>query len=156
MKIKKKPLTGLFFEVTLDDTKDSKEVARDIELAGTVEVKYHPVSQEDCDLDVPSPSNVLNADNSCDVNDTKSKTKTTKLKKIQLGLGDLVFYSVLTDQALVSPKGGIIAFACCSITILLGLLCTIYLLTKHQQPLPALPIGIISGIIMYFLVTSVL
>ena len=154
MKIKKKPLTGLFFEVKLDDVKHDKgkDATKDIELASTVEVKYHPVPQEDSELNGHSTINTTNKDGT---NNSNSNVD-TKLRRIQLGLGDLVFYSVLTDQALISPKGGIIAFICCSITLLFGLLFTIYLLAKHRQPLPALPIGIIGGIIMYFLVTSVI
>ncbi len=159
MKIKKKPLTGLFFEVTVDDTKHGKgkEAVKDIELASTSEVGYHPVPQEDSDLSSHSTTNITDEDSSIASSTNNSNSNVdTKLRKIQLGLGDLVFYSVLTDQALTSPKGGIIAFICCSITILFGLLYTIHLLTKHRQPLPALPIGIIGGIIMYFLVTSVI
>ena len=158
MKLKKKPLTGLFFEVKLDNSINSKEVVKDVELAVVEEVKYHPVSQVDDDVNIQTTNTIADVDSSSSSsnNNNNNDNKANKLKQIQLGLGDLVFYSVLTNQALTSPKGGIVAFICCSITVLLGLLCTIYLLAKYRQPLPALPIGIVSGMLVYFIVTSVI
>ncbi|KAJ3032177.1 UNVERIFIED_CONTAM: Presenilin-1 [Siphonaria sp. JEL0065] len=66
---------------------------------------------------------------------------------MKLGLGDFVFYSVLSSRAAlldwVSTMNVVIA-------VITGLNATIFLLVLFQKALPALPISIIFGLLFYF------
>jgi len=66
---------------------------------------------------------------------------------LKLGLGDFVFYSVLTGTSVRS--GGLIAFVCCTVAIWTGLLATLLLLITLKMPLPALPISLTLGMIFF-------
>lgn len=68
---------------------------------------------------------------------------------IKLGLGDFVFYSVLVSRAALA---GITTFAACFVAIICGLAGTIALLAVIQRALPALPISIFLGVIVFFIV----
>jgi presenilin 1 len=69
-------------------------------------------------------------------------------KSIKLGLGDFVFYSVLVSQAALFDSASL---AACFITVLLGLAGTLALLSVFKMALPALPISIFAGLIVYLL-----
>jgi presenilin 1 len=68
---------------------------------------------------------------------------------IKLGLGDFVFYSVLVSRAALA---GMTTFAACFVAIICGLAGTIALLAVIQRALPALPISIFFGVIIFFIV----
>ncbi|KAA8496618.1 Presenilin-like protein [Porphyridium purpureum] len=68
---------------------------------------------------------------------------------LKLGLGDFVFYSVLTGTSLRS--GGQLEFWVTAVAIVFGLLCTLFLLLVFQKPLPALPISLTFGMIFYIM-----
>ncbi|KAA0153406.1 hypothetical protein FNF29_03223 [Cafeteria roenbergensis] len=68
---------------------------------------------------------------------------------IKLGLGDFVFYSVLVSRAALA---GLTTFAACFVAILCGLAGTIALLAVLQRALPALPISIFLGLVIFFVV----
>ncbi|KAG6610961.1 Presenilin-like protein [Phytophthora cinnamomi] len=68
-------------------------------------------------------------------------------KSIKLGLGDFIFYSVLVARASLH---GFAVFAACFLSILVGLAVTLYLLARFDA-LPALPISLFLGIIVYLL-----
>jgi presenilin 1 len=69
-------------------------------------------------------------------------------QSIKLGLGDFVFYSVLVSRAALS---GVTTFAACFVAILCGLGGTIALLAVIERALPALPISIFLGVVVFFL-----
>ncbi|KAG7399699.1 Presenilin-2 [Phytophthora boehmeriae] len=72
-------------------------------------------------------------------------------KSIKLGLGDFIFYSVLVARASLHNFA---VFAACFLAILVGLAVTLYLLARFDA-LPALPISLFLGIIVYLLTLNV-
>ena len=70
---------------------------------------------------------------------------------IKLGLGDFVFYSVLTSRAALH---GFATSAICFIMVVSGLGMTLVLLSVHEKALPALPISILLGLCFYALSRS--
>lgn len=73
---------------------------------------------------------------------------------LKLGLGDFVFYSVLVAR--VSLNEDWITTVGCILAVLSGLVMTIFILVWKKRPLPALPISILFGILVYFLGTIAL
>jgi len=67
---------------------------------------------------------------------------------LKLGLGDFVFYSVLTAK---SAEFGFVAFISVACCILCGLCGTLILLSVYQKALPALPISIALGVTVYLI-----
>ena len=65
---------------------------------------------------------------------------------VKLGLGDFIFYSVLVSMA---ARRHFVAFVSCALVVLLGLGCTLALLVFAKQALPALPISIVLGLLIY-------
>jgi presenilin 1 len=66
-----------------------------------------------------------------------------------LGMGDFVFYSVLTGRSFLS--GGYICSFASATGILSGLCLTLGLLRRLRMPLPALPISILFGIFSHMI-----
>lgn len=67
---------------------------------------------------------------------------------IRLGLGDVIFYSVLVGRAAMYDLMTVYA---CYLAIISGLGCTLILLSVCHRALPALPISITLGVLFYFL-----
>jgi len=67
---------------------------------------------------------------------------------IRLGLGDFIFYSLLVAKA---AQYSFATFAACTLVILSGLGGTLFLLSVYHHALPALPISICLGVVVYFL-----
>jgi presenilin 1 len=65
---------------------------------------------------------------------------------IRLGLGDFIFYSVMVSKA---AQYSFATFCACLLVILAGLGGTLVLLSVYHHALPALPISIFMGVIIY-------
>eukprot|EP00944_MAST-04C_sp_MAST-4C-sp1_P009664 g9664.t1 len=79
--------------------------------------------------------------------DHNSQPKPEKSRPVRLGLGDFIFYSILTSTA--GKFGGYLAAAVCILTIQVGLGSTLMLLVVAKQALPALPIPILICVLLY-------
>ena len=79
--------------------------------------------------------------------DHNSQPKSEKSRPVRLGLGDFIFYSILTSTA--GKFGGYLAAAVCILTIQVGLGSTLMLLVVAKQALPALPIPILICVLLY-------
>ncbi|KAL0233646.1 hypothetical protein PCE1_002159 [Barthelona sp. PCE] len=68
-------------------------------------------------------------------------------KKMKLGLGDFIFYSILVNKALIISGGVALLVA---IAVLFGLFLTLVVLLSVGHALPALPFSIFIGLITLF------
>ncbi|KAM9956976.1 hypothetical protein ACTFIR_003713 [Dictyostelium discoideum] len=94
---------------------------------------------------------VSNAESSID--STISESYVKPKQSIRLGLGDFVFYSVLIGKA---ASYQITTVFTVFIAIITGLFLTLILLAVFKRALPALPMSIIFGIIVFFLTFKIL
>lgn len=65
---------------------------------------------------------------------------------IRLGLGDFIFYSVMIGRASMHSA---LAAAACYIAVMAGLVCTLAWLAVSHHALPALPISIVLGVMVF-------
>jgi len=72
---------------------------------------------------------------------------------IKLGLGDFIFYSVLVSKA---AQYSFTAFATCLLVVLWGLAATLVILAIRGKALPALPISIFLGVIVFLWTRSLI
>ncbi len=71
-------------------------------------------------------------------------------EEIEIGLGDLVFYSMLTAHTSIISSFSLISLVMVSAGILAGLMITLKMLERRKM-LPGLPISIALGLVALFL-----
>ena len=82
--------------------------------------------------------------------DEEDLSKYIKDLKIEIGSGDLIFYSALVAVVFITTTNWLTTLLVI-IGVLSGAGLTIYFLMKKKRVLPALPFSMIFGIIMFFL-----
>ena len=85
-----------------------------------------------------------------DGEDEEDLSKYLKDLKIEIGSGDLIFYSALVAVVFITTTNWLTTLLVI-IGVLFGAGLTIYFLLKKKRVLPALPFSMIIGIIMFFL-----
>lgn len=75
-------------------------------------------------------------------------------KGLQLGLGDVVFYSVLVGRVYLSS--GLVVATFCMLSVMGGLFLTLLLLRRYRVPLPAIPVSVTLGLLGYVLASPVM
>ncbi len=85
----------------------------------------------------------------CD-NGSSAGSQEDDRRGFKIGLGDLVFYSVLVGRAAFASKGNWVIIMSCFVAILMGLCLTSLILGIVRRALPALPISIFFGLAFYF------
>jgi len=73
---------------------------------------------------------------------------------VLMGLGDVVFYSMIMALSLISPTFSALRFIVVSSSIVIGAFITLKLLEKYRRALPGLPIPVFLSIIVYLVLTQ--
>jgi hypothetical protein len=71
-------------------------------------------------------------------------------RKSMLGLGDFIFYSILLAKTVFTSKCNLFTIIIVYLCIIMGMLATTIILLILHRPLPALPISLLIGLIVFF------
>jgi len=82
--------------------------------------------------------------------DKKFSKKQRQTRKSMLGLGDFIFYSILLAKTVFTSKCNLFAIIIVYLCIIMGMLATTIILLILHRPLPALPISLLIGLIVFF------
>jgi presenilin 1 len=93
-------------------------------------------------------SNVIKNTNASSNENQSSKKRQTR--KSMLGLGDFIFYSILLSKTVFTSQCNIFTIIIVYLCIIMGMLATIILLLILHRPLPALPISLLIGLVVFF------
>eukprot|EP01035_Chromulina_nebulosa_P017604 gene17604-23177_t len=139
-------LPGLLYEAHLPTDETVNTRSENIEMIDIKQSKSK-INQQDKEYIISTDLNYIEKNNSND--EGEGEVKERERDRIRLGLGDFVFYSVLVSRA---ATHGFLTFISTFLVILTGLGVTLILLSIYKQALPALPISILFGVSIYFLV----
>jgi presenilin 1 len=135
------PLPGLLYQADISQPpvpRRARAPAKETELwQGEGKKAEYPET-----LRSPAPAQVH------EVDDRSEEPQGQHENSIKLGIGDFVFYSVLTSKATLS---GFAPSAICFLVVISGLGATLILLSVHEKALPALPISIALGLCFFAL-----
>jgi presenilin 1 len=80
----------------------------------------------------------------------KQLSKKRQTRKSMLGLGDFIFYSILLAKTVFTSKCNLFSIIIVYLCIIMGMLATTILLLILHRPLPALPISLLIGLVVFF------
>jgi presenilin 1 len=80
----------------------------------------------------------------------KQSSKKSQTRKSMLGLGDFIFYSILLAKTVFTSECNLFAIIIIYLSIIMGMLATTIILIILHRPLPALPISLLIGLIVFF------
>jgi presenilin 1 len=80
----------------------------------------------------------------------KELTKKNQTRKSMLGLGDFIFYSILLCKTVFTSQCNLFAIIIIYLCIIMGMLATTIILIILHRPLPALPISLLIGLVVFF------
>ncbi|UJR33447.1 hypothetical protein I4U23_020892 [Adineta vaga] len=78
---------------------------------------------------------------------TNEKRRT---RKSMLGLGDFIFYSILLSKTVFTSECNLFAIIIIYLCLIMGMLITTIILLILHRPLPALPISLFIGLVVFF------
>jgi presenilin 1 len=81
-------------------------------------------------------------------NEPQPKKRPTR--KSMLGLGDFIFYSILLAKTVFTSHCNLFAIIIVYLCIIMGMLGTTIILILLHRPLPALPISLLIGLVIFF------
>ncbi len=157
------PLPGLLYEANVDeDEEEVGEEARGRQAPGGAAAGPTPQRGKEGAFVTVSPIaaaggggdgatasvNAAGAAAAAEEGAAAAEEEAAEPRSIKLGLGDFVFYSVLVSRAAQFDASSL---AACFVTVLLGLAGTLALLSVYRKALPALPISVLAGVLVYVL-----
>ncbi len=80
----------------------------------------------------------------------KELTTKSQTRKSMLGLGDFIFYSILLCKTVFTSECNLFAIIIIYLCIIMGMLATTIILLILHRPLPALPISLLIGLVVFF------
>ncbi|KAF0990443.1 hypothetical protein HZS_2446 [Henneguya salminicola] len=94
------------------------------------------------------PLSYPSAEQELNLNTEDDSDETSTYPGSQLGLGDFVFFGILIGKASLYEDMNVIF--CCYVAVVFGFLITFLILICLGRALPALPVSLILGLIVYF------
>jgi hypothetical protein len=94
--------------------------------------------------------NYLSKDKNLNASSNQSISKKRPTRKSMLGLGDFIFYSILLAKTVFTSHCNLFAIIIVYLCIIMGMLGTTIILILLHRPLPALPISLLIGLVVFF------
>ncbi|CAF0728412.1 unnamed protein product [Adineta ricciae] len=76
--------------------------------------------------------------------------KKRRVRESMLGLGDFIFYSILLSKTVFTSQCNLFTIIIIYLCLIMGILLTTIILVILHRPLPALPISLFIGLIVFF------
>ena len=77
-------------------------------------------------------------------------TRKRRVRESMLGLGDFIFYSILLSKTVFTSQCNLFTIIIIYLCLIMGILLTTIILVILHRPLPALPISLFIGLIVFF------
>ncbi len=94
--------------------------------------------------------NYLSKNKNINASSNQQLPKKRPTRKSMLGLGDFIFYSILLAKTVFTSHCNLFAIITVYLSIIMGMLATTIILILLHRPLPALPISLLIGLVVFF------
>jgi hypothetical protein len=94
--------------------------------------------------------NYLSKNKNINASSNQQLSKKRPTRKSMLGLGDFIFYSILLAKTVFTSHCNLFAIIIVYLSIIMGMLATTIILILLHRPLPALPISLLIGLVVFF------